>query len=207
MKAGLENSPGFKAKMEAEKQRILADYFVEKRITDQVSVTPREIEDYYNSHKQEFNQKEMVRTAQIVVKTEEEAKGVKALLAKGEPFETVARQKSIDFSAKRGGELGWQELERMPRPLQDAILALQKGQVSDIVKTESGYCILKLMDERKPVTRSLKDATPLIEQRLKAGKIATLKKRYRDEAKVKILDQSLMKEQAPGKLPFPMRRQ
>jgi peptidyl-prolyl cis-trans isomerase C len=205
VKAGLERSPEFKAKMKEERERILADFFVEKEIMEKSTVTPQEVESYYNSHRQEFNPREMARTGRIAVKTEEEARKLEARLAQGEPFETLAREKSIDPSAKRGGEMGWQEVDKMPPDFQKVVLNLKKGQVSGVVESGSRYYLIKLTDQKEAASKSLKEATPSIEQKLKAAKIASIKKHYREEAGVKILDEGLKKESAPAVFPFPKR--
>ena len=191
--------------MKEERERILADFFVEKEIVEKSAVTPQEVESYYNSHRQEFGQKEMVRTERIVVKTEEEARKVQASLAQGEPFEALARAKSIDPSAKRGGEVGWQEVDKMPQDFQKAVLTLKKGQVSGIVESGSRYYLIKLTDRKEGASKSLKEATPLIEQKLRAAKIASIKKGYREEAGVKILDEGFKKESTPPVFPLPRR--
>lgn len=84
-----------------------------------------------------------IRCAHILVKNEAQAREVLDKLNKGESFSKLAEQYSIDGSRKRGGDLGEFGRGIMVREFENAAFALQKGQVSNIVKTQFGYHIIK----------------------------------------------------------------
>ena len=71
---------------------------------------------------------------------------IKAKLTGGESFSKLAQQYSIDVSKKRGGDLGLFGRGVMVKEFEKAAFALEKGQVSDIVKTQFGYHIIKRLD-------------------------------------------------------------
>jgi len=87
-----------------------------------------------------------VHCAHILVKTEKEANAVLERLKKGEKFANIAREVSICPSGKRGGDLGTFGRGKMAKEFEQAAFALQKGQISPIVKTKFGFHIIKRLE-------------------------------------------------------------
>ena len=87
-----------------------------------------------------------VHCAHILVKTEEEAKSVLDQITKGASFANLASQKSMCPSGKKGGDLGTFGRGRMVKTFENAAFALQKGQISQPVKTEFGWHIIKRLE-------------------------------------------------------------
>ena len=84
-----------------------------------------------------------VHCAHILVKTEKEANLILERLKKGEKFTNIARGVSLCPSGKRGGDLGTFGRGQMVKEFENAAFALQKGEISAIVKTKFGYHIVK----------------------------------------------------------------
>lgn len=87
-----------------------------------------------------------VHCAHILVKTEQEAKAVLERLAKGEKLSNIAQEISLCPSGKKGGDLGTFGRGKMVREFELGAFALQKGQISGIVKTKYGYHIIKRLE-------------------------------------------------------------
>jgi peptidyl-prolyl cis-trans isomerase C len=87
-----------------------------------------------------------VHCAHILVKTEKEGQAVMQRLKEGEKFANIAREVSLCPSGKRGGDLGTCGRGRMVREFEEAAFALQKGQMSPIVKTKFGYHIVRRLE-------------------------------------------------------------
>ena len=87
-----------------------------------------------------------VHCAHILVKTESEAKLILDQITKGASFSSIASQKSLCPSGKKGGDLGTFGRGRMVREFESAAFALQKGQISQPVKTEFGWHIIKRLE-------------------------------------------------------------
>jgi peptidyl-prolyl cis-trans isomerase D len=117
-----------------------------------------EVDAEYDREKHRFTGLEkQVHARHILIKVDESAnaavtaeaqKRAEALLArvrKGESFAALARQNSEDVgSAKKGGDLGWNPKGRMVKPFDDAQFALAAGQVSELVKSNFGFHIIKV---------------------------------------------------------------
>jgi len=89
---------------------------------------------------------DIVHCSHILVRTEQEAKQIFSELQKGAGFAKLAEQKSLCPSRKNGGDLGFFGRGQMVRPFEVAAFALQKGQVSQPVKTEFGWHIIKRLE-------------------------------------------------------------
>ncbi len=84
-----------------------------------------------------------VRALHIFVKTEEEAKEIKALLDKGSDFKTLARERSKGPNAEKGGDLGIVEKGDLMTELDSTLSKLKVGEASDVVKSKMGFHIFK----------------------------------------------------------------
>jgi len=87
-----------------------------------------------------------VHCAHILVKTEKEVNQVLERIKKGEKFLAIAKDVSLCPSKKRGGDLGTFSRGQMVKEFEKAAFALDKGQISGIVKTQFGYHIIKRLE-------------------------------------------------------------
>ncbi|MBF7980069.1 MULTISPECIES: peptidylprolyl isomerase [Rahnella] len=133
-------------------------------------VTDADISAYYDQHKNEFGQPERRRYSVIVLKTQADADAVAAELAKGTDFAALAKTKSTDaLSAKQGGDLGWMEPETTLPEFKNANLTT-KGQVSGVIKSDSGFFILRLEDVTPEKVKPLAEVRNTITDKLKQEK-------------------------------------
>jgi len=87
-----------------------------------------------------------VHCAHILVKSESEARAVLERLKKGEKFSAIAQAVSLCPSGKHGGDLGTFTRGKMVKEFENAAFALQKGEISALVKTKFGYHIIKRLE-------------------------------------------------------------
>lgn len=97
-----------------------------------------------------------VKASHILVKTEEEAKKAKERLDKGEKFEDVAKAVSTDSSASAGGSLGEQSPSKFVPAFSNALTNMKEGEISNPVKTEFGYHIIRL-EKKNDTPKALHD--------------------------------------------------
>lgn len=131
-----------------------------------VTVAPRDVERYYNDNIEQYSTPEQVRAAHILLKTE--GKDEAAVRAKAEAllkqaregadFSELATQNSDDEgSAAQGGDLDYFGRGRMVPEFEEAAFSLPPGSVGDLVKTQYGFHIIKVIDKKAASTRSLEE--------------------------------------------------
>jgi peptidyl-prolyl cis-trans isomerase C len=145
-------------------ERLLA-----REVNKRVAVSSTEVRRYYQANAQEFERPEQAHVRQIVVATEEEAKGVMAMLQEGKDFAVVAREKSTAPEAAKGGDLGYFAMGDMPAEF-NVVFGLPRGRTSGIVKSPYGYHIFKLEDKRRAGKLGLDEAYREIADKLRREK-------------------------------------
>ncbi|MCB1478275.1 MAG: peptidylprolyl isomerase [Rhodobiaceae bacterium] len=114
----------------------------------EAAATEEAIKARYEEAIKDFQPQEEVRARHILVKTEEEAKSIKAEIDGGKSFEDLAKEHSTDGSSQNGGDLGYFTKDMMVAPFGETAFALEVGEVSDPIKTQFGWHIIKLEDKR-----------------------------------------------------------
>jgi peptidyl-prolyl cis-trans isomerase C len=164
---GLDRKEDVLLALEKNKRDILVLELV-KEITSKVKAEAAEIEQYYNTYKEDLKEDEERRIREIVVSGEQEANNVLIQLLQGADFATLAIERSKAPSSKNAGDLGY--IKKGTKSVQFDSVAfsegLQPGKISNVFKGPDGYYILKLEAKRGGQTRSLKDIWDQIEQGL-----------------------------------------
>ena len=143
---------------------------------------------YDDAVKQMGNEQE-VHARHILVPTEDEAKAIEAELKKGADFATLAKEKSKDPGAAEGGDLGYFTKDQMVPEFADVAFKLDKGQISDPVKTQFGWHIIKVEDKRTKPTPTFDEVKPQLESYVAHRAQADLVAKLRGAANIQRLDQ------------------
>ena len=146
---------------EDHRKDLIVEQYVDNQIGE-ISVSGRDIEDYYDTNKSAFVWQDAIHTRHILfrvpsgasvedrLKAFEEAKEILARLKANEDFAALARACSEDDqTAPQGGDLGFIEKGRLVPEYEEAAAGLQQGEISDVVKTSFGYHIIHLVGRRK----------------------------------------------------------
>ena len=150
-------------------------------------ISPSELLSYYNQHKSEFQQQEEIKASHILIKTEagpdgkvsaaadaaarKKAEDILKKLRAGANFEELAKKESDDkASAINGGSLGFFQRGSMVPEFEKAAFSLNKGQISDLVKTQYGYHIIRVDDKHQAGMPSIEQVKEKIEPFLKQQK-------------------------------------
>ena len=147
-----------------EKRKIRYVLLDIEAIRAKVTVPQADIEKAYNSNIEQYTTPEQVRASHILLKTEgktdadvkAKAEAILKQAKAGADFADLAKKNSEDESnAKNGGDLDYFGRGRMVPEFDQAVFAMQPGQISDLVKTQYGYHIIKLVDKKSAATRTL----------------------------------------------------
>lgn len=145
------------------KEQIRNSILLEEILTRDVNVSKKEIADYYENNKAQFNVPEAYHLSHIIVKTKNEAEKAAKELAQGSSFSVLAMERSLDeFSANEGGDIGYitEGDERYPKVYLDTAKTLKKGAYSKPIKVDQGYALVKLegkISEKKYSFNEVKD--------------------------------------------------
>jgi foldase protein PrsA len=151
------------------KEQLIINNLKEKRTSD-ITVSDNEVKKYYNDNKEMFKlSSPEIRASHILLENEEEAKKVLSQLKEGKDFAEMAKKHSTDnITSAKGGDLGFFGKGQMVAEFEMAAFALKPGEMSDIVKSESGYHIIKVTGERSSL--KLEDVETYIKNNLESSK-------------------------------------
>ncbi|MGG3075256.1 peptidylprolyl isomerase PrsA [Bacillus subtilis] len=124
------------------KEQVKYELLTQKAAKDNIKVTDADIKEYWEGLKGK------IRASHILVADKKTAEEVEKKLKKGEKFEDLAKEYSTDSSASKGGDLGWFAKDGMIADFSKVAFKLKTGEVSDPVKTQYGYHIIKKTEER-----------------------------------------------------------
>lgn len=199
-KSGVVDSADVKERIEQlKKQAILQEFLKEKA---KELVTERDLKTAYDEKTK--NPEDEVHARHILVKTETEAKEIEKKLHNGGDFEKIAKDKSEDkTSGTNGGDLGWFSSDKMLPEFSKAAFALKKGEVSQPVKTEFGWHVIKLEDRRKVTPPTFEEMKPHLEQELGNKAIGDYVNGLMKNVKITVLDENGKSTNLPPVAPAP----
>jgi peptidyl-prolyl cis-trans isomerase C len=164
---GLDKDPQFAHIMAFTTKDLLARLYLQKMAKDVPEPTDKEVQQYYETNKDQYAAPESIHLRHILVKTDKEADDVLKRLKKGEKFADIAAQASTCPSKVSGGDLDWLPRGRLVKELEDVAFGMEKGQLSAPVKTRFGFHILLLEDKRPASTSSLDEVKEYIVEQLR----------------------------------------
>ena len=148
----------FKQNMRTE---IITQQVIQREVGGHINVTKDEEQKFYNEHKPDLERPEQVKLSEILISTEQagdDQQKVAAAHAKaddllkqikaGGNFDDIAKKESQGPSASQGGDLGYFKRGTLAKQLEDLTFGMQKGQVSDAIRTKQGFVILRVTDHQ-----------------------------------------------------------
>ena len=191
-KQKLDAASDFEQRMAYAKNKVLMEALLgdlaKKASTD------AEMKKLYDESVAKTQPEEEVRARHILVKTEKEAQDVLAKLKGGADFEKLAREISTDPSAKtNGGDLEYFTKGQMVAEFSDAAFKLTKGQISQPVKTQFGFHVIKVEDKRMKPVPKFEDVKDQVQAFVVRKAQAEVVMKVRSEAKI----ENLLKKEAP----------
>ena len=190
VKKDLDKQPETAQQLELARQGVLVDVLVQNYVKTH-PISDEAIAKEYDTLKSTLGTKEY-HVRHILVEKESEAKSIVAKLKKGGKegsFDALAKANSKDPGSKdRGGDLDWIPVSKIPnafvKPFGDALMNLNKGQVSEPVQSQFGWHIIKLEDVRNLKMPPLDEIKPQLTQRLQQQAVKDLIADLRSKARI-----------------------
>ncbi|MBR0793691.1 peptidylprolyl isomerase [Bradyrhizobium manausense] len=181
------DSEEFKKRMAFARNRLLMDSLLAQE--GKAATNDDAMKKVYEEASKQITGEQEVRARHILVETEDEAKAVKAELDKGADFAELAKKKSKDPGSADGGDLGFFTKEQMVPEFSAVAFSLEPGKISDPVKSQFGWHIIKVEEKRNRKAPEFDQVKPQIEQYVTRKAQADYVAKLRAEAKVERLDQ------------------
>ncbi len=191
VKAGLDKSETFTARMEQVRTQLLVNEFVKQKV--EPAVTEDAIKARYEKDSKSFNPPEEMHARHILVKEEAEAKAIIADLLKGGDFAEIAKAKSEDpGSGSQGGDLGFFGPGDMVPEFEKAAGGLKPGEFTkEPVKSQFGWHVIKLEEKRKQAIPPLEEVHDQVKQALVGETFTKMLEDMKKSVKIEIDDAAL----------------
>jgi peptidyl-prolyl cis-trans isomerase C len=167
---GLEEDNDVLEQIKKMTEQILVQVLIEREILDKIKVNDEEVLEYYDQNKESFTEKEQVHLYNILLESEEEAQDILEQLKAGEDFIEIAKEKSTGPSAAQGGDLGYLTKGTIIPEIEEVVFALEVEELSEVVKTDFGFHILKITEKKPETVKALEEVKEDIIQTLLPAK-------------------------------------
>ncbi len=186
------------------RNNIITSQVIRDEVGRHISISPSELERYYEEHKQEFDRPEQVHLSEILIPTanpddsaevaaaQKKADDLEAQLKSGANFAALAKAESKGPTAAQGGDLGDFRRGQLAKVLEDQTFNLNAGQFTAPIRTKQGFVILKVTQHTPGGLQPFKNVQDQIEEQVGMQKMNPALRQYltrlREEAYINIKD-------------------
>jgi peptidyl-prolyl cis-trans isomerase C len=195
----VQDSDDFKKRLAFTRNRLLMDSLLASE--GKAATTDDAMKKVYEEASKQISGEQEVRARHILVETEDEAKAVVEELKKGADFAELAKKKSKDPGASDGGDLGFFTKEQMVPEFSAAAFALEPGKISDPVKSQFGWHVIKVEEKRNRKPPDFDQVKGQIETYVTRKAQAEYVSKLREAAKIERLDKPDETAKAPDAKP------
>lgn len=183
-RTGITKKADLQQLIELNRQEVIANAMLSEYLRTH-PVTDADIQKEYDRAKQQTGDREY-RARHILVKTEDEAKGVIADLKKGGKFDEIAQKRSMDEGSRpKGGDLDWNVPSNFDKAFADAMVKLEKGKYTEVpAHSRYGYHVILLEDVRPVNFPPMTQVKPQLQQMVSRQRIEGLLRDLRAKAKI-----------------------
>jgi peptidyl-prolyl cis-trans isomerase C len=182
----LADTEEFKKRLNFTRNRLLMDSLLASE--GKAATTDAAMKQVYEDASKQIAGEQEVHARHILVETEDEAKAVKAELDKGGDFAELAKKKSKDPGASDGGDLGFFTKEQMVPEFSEVAFKLEPGKISDPVKSQFGWHIIKVEEKRNRKPPEFDQVKAQIETYVTRKAQADYVGKLREAAKIERMD-------------------
>ena len=184
----LENTEDFKKRLAFTRSRLLMDNLLATE--GKAATTDDAMKKVYEEASKQITGEQEVHARHILVESEDDAKTVKAELDKGADFAELAKKKSKDPGASDGGDLGFFTKDQMVPEFSNVAFVLEPGKISDPVKSQFGWHIIKVEEKRNRKAPEFEQVKGQIETYVTRKAQADYVTKLREAAKVERMDKT-----------------
>ena len=193
----LQNNEDVKKLFKRAKEEIMIQELINREITNIAEVSDSEIEEYYHENQNDYTEPAKIRASHILVDSEVVAIKILEDLKRGADFAELAKEYSLDIPTKdKGGELGYFAKGAFIAEFEQACEALKVNEISEPVKTDLGYHIIKIVDKKEAGPKTLEEVKDEIKNKLLLDKqmalyenlLQNLKKKYEISVNKELLE-------------------
>ena len=184
---GFLETEAMKQKLRWSVAQLVAEEYVQKELFAQ-KPSEEEMNRFYASHRGLFEVPARVKARHVVVKEESKAEGLLRELENGTSFEALAGEHNIDAPRNLGGLIGWMRAGMMVEAFEKAAFGLNKGDISHVVKTESGYHIIKVDDRKEGYIKPFKDAKADVLKAIRKKQLEAFKDELKKALEIKVYE-------------------
>src|SRR6201997_2909631 len=182
----IEDRDDFKARLAFARNRLLMDNLLAAE--GKAATTQEAMKKVYDEAAKQIEGEQEVHARHILVETEDEAKAIKAELTKGADFAELAKKKSKDPGASDGGDLGFFTKDQMVPEFSAVAFSLEPGKISDPVKSQFGWHIIKVEEKRNRKAPDFDQVKSQIETYVTRKAQADYVSKLREAAKIERMD-------------------
>ena len=187
-KKNLADNPDFKRRLAFLRSKLLMGYELQEEA--KTALTDEALKQTYDEAVKSMSGQEEVRARHILVEGEDEAKAILEQLKGGADFAKLAKEKSKDPGAAEGGDLGYFTKDQMVPEFADVAFKMYPGQLSNPVKTQFGWHVIKVEDKRIKQPPEFEKVKDQIEAYLARKAQADFIAKLRQNAKIERLDKA-----------------
>src|SRR5579859_5043961 len=192
----IEDRPDFKARLAFTRNRLLMDNLLAAE--GKAATTDDAMKKVYEEAAKQIEGEQEVHARHILVETEDDAKAIEAELKKGADFAELAKKKSKDPGAADGGDLGFFTKDQMVPEFSAVAFALEPGKISDPVKSQFGWHVIKVEEKRNRKAPDFDQVKSQIETYVTRKAQADYVAKLRENAKIERMDQAANAPAAGG---------
>jgi peptidyl-prolyl cis-trans isomerase C len=159
-------------------------------VEGKAATTDEAMKKVYAEAAKQIEGEQEVHARHILVESEDEAKAIEAELKKGADFAELAKKKSKDPGAADGGDLGFFTKDQMVPEFSTVAFALEPGKISDPVKSQFGWHVIKVEEKRNRKAPDFEQVKAQIETYVTRKAQAEYVAKLRESAKVERMDQA-----------------
>jgi peptidyl-prolyl cis-trans isomerase C len=204
MKTRFKSDEDYKAALEKEgikedivrsqiEKELLVQQINEKKVNETSRMSEKQLEEYYDKNMSKFKQPESMKLRIISMKDEQKAKDILEKIKGGDDFGELAYNFSEDSYRVKSGDIGYIHKGRMLPEIETAALKLKTGDVSDLIKTEDSWFIIKVEDKKPEQQLTFAEVKDKLRKELETEKSRQLSEKFIADLKAKAKIEILLK--------------